>query len=136
MQTERTSNKAKGKTTDTPGAYDLLRGGPAKPVVEASPSQPALFVERASKIAKLTIDRNLELRLDDAAGAPVDLSVVRVEVVDPGGQIARHYSGNVTVKDGRAAYRIPFAVNDATGAWRVRARDVLSGLAAEVVVRR
>ncbi|MBL0156872.1 MAG: beta-galactosidase [Bryobacterales bacterium] len=118
------------------GAYDLLRGGPAKPVVEASPSQPALFVERASKIAKLTIDRNLELRLDDAAGAPVDLSVVRVEVVDPAGQIARHYSGNVTVKDGRAAYRIPFAVNDATGAWRVRARDVLSGLAAEVVVRR
>ena len=118
------------------GAYDLLRGGLAKAEVEASPSQPALFVERSSKITKLSIDKNLELRLQDEAGAPVDLSVVRVDVVDPAGKVARHYSGNVTIKDGRAAYQIPFAMSDVSGNWRVRARDVISGLTAEVMVRR
>ncbi len=66
----------------------------------------------------------------------MDLSVVRVEVIDPAGRLARQYSGNVTVKDGRAAYQIPFALSDASGAWRVRARDVISGLTAEVVVKR
>jgi hypothetical protein len=48
------------------GAYDLLRGGLAKTEVTASPSQPALFIERASRIAKLSIDRELNLRLTDA----------------------------------------------------------------------
>jgi hypothetical protein len=127
----------KATTVHAPaGAYDLLRGGLAKSEVEASPSQPALFIERSSKIAKLTIGKNLDLRLQDQAGAPVDLSVVRIEVFDPAGRLARQYSGNVTVKDGRAAHQIPFALNDASGAWRVRARDVVSGLTAEVVVKR
>jgi hypothetical protein len=48
----------------------------------------------------------------------------------------RHYSGNVTIRDGRAAYQIPFALNDAAGSWRVRARDVVSGLTAEVLLKR
>jgi hypothetical protein len=127
----------KATTVHAPaGAYDLLRGGLAKAEVAASPSQPALFVERPSKIAKLTIDKNLDLRLMDEAGAPVDLSVIRIEVDDPAGRIARQYSGNVTLKDGRAAYQIPFALSDANGLWRVRARDVVSGLTAEVAVKR
>ena len=127
----------KATTVHAPaGAYDLLRGGLSKAEVAASPSQPALFVVRSSKIAKLTIDKNLDLRLEDEAGAPVDLSVIRIEVLDPAGRIARQYSGNVTVKDGRAAYQIPFALSDPSGAWRVRARDVISGLTAELVVKR
>ena len=118
------------------GAYDLLRGGLAKTEVAASPAQPALFIERTSRIAKLSIDRQLNLRLTDAAGAGVDLSVVHVEVFDPAGRPVRHYSGNVTIRDGRAAYQIPFAVSDAAGSWRVRARDVVSGLSAEVALKR
>lgn len=118
------------------GAYDLLRGGLAKAQVEASPDQPALFIERPSRIAKLEIGRDLALRLTDAAGAPVDLSVARVEVFDPSGRLARQYSGNVTIRDGRAAYGIPFAVSDPGGAWRVHARDVVSGLTAEVSISR
>ena len=118
------------------GAYDLLRGGPAKAQIEATSEQPALFVERPTRIAKLAIDPNLDLRLTDEAGAPVDLSVARLEVFDPAGRLVRHYSGNVTIRDGRAAYHIPFAVNDASGTWRVRARDVISGLTAEVMLKR
>ena len=40
------------------------------------------------------------------------------------------------MRDGRASYAIPFALNDARGSWRVRARDVVSGLTAEVAVKR
>jgi len=60
------------------------------------PERPVLLVERANKIARLTISPALEIGLADEAGAPVDLSVVRVEVFDPAGKLARHYSGNVT----------------------------------------
>jgi hypothetical protein len=42
----------------------------------------------------------------------------------------------VTVQDGAANLEIAFAVNDAKGAWRVRARDVISGLTAEAKVDR
>jgi hypothetical protein len=116
--------------------YDLLNGGIARDVYETSPEQPVLLVERAAKTARLAISPALEIRLTDEAGAPVDRSVVRVEVLDPAGKLARHYSGNVTVRDGRASYRIPFALSDARGAWRVRARDVVSGLTAERTVSR
>ena len=127
----------KATTVSAPaGAYDLLRGGLTTAQVAASPSQPALFIERASRIAKLSIDQKLNLRLTDEAGAPVDISVVHVEVLDPAGRVVRHYSGNVTIHDGRAAYQIPFALSDAAGSWRVRARDVVSGLSAEVLLKR
>jgi hypothetical protein len=114
--------------------YDLLSGGIAQASYESSPERPVLLIERATRIARLTISPALEIGLADEAGAPVDLSVVRVEVFDPSGKLARHYSGNVTVRDGRAAFHIPFALSDAPGAWRVRARDVVSGLTGERVL--
>lgn len=60
----------------------------------------------------------------------------RGHFVDPAGRVARQYSGNVTVKDGRAAYQTPFALSDPNWTWRVRARDFMSGLTAVVSVKR
>ncbi len=111
--------------------YDLLRHAPAAAEIEASPEQPALWLERATRIARLDLDEKLTLRLTDAAGAPVDRSVARLEVFDPAGRLVRHYSGNVTIVDGQASWKIPWALNDAPGRWRLRARDVVSGLIAE-----
>jgi hypothetical protein len=111
--------------------YDLLRGAPAAATLETSADKPVLLMERATKISRLEITPSLEIRLLDEAGAPVDRSVVHVDVTDPAGKPARHYSGNVTVKEGRAAFHLPFALNDPAGAWRIRARDVVSGLTAE-----
>ena len=116
--------------------YDLLRGGPAAESLETSSERPVLLVERAARIAKLEVGPGLEISLTDANGAPVDRSVVHVDVLDPAGKPVPHYSANVDVKDGRAQFALPFALNDARGAWRVHARDVVSGLAAERVVRR
>lgn len=111
--------------------YDLLGTGE-----DASPERPVLLVERATKIAALKITPNQRISLVDEKGAPVDISVVRVEVRDPAGRVVRHYSSNVTVRDGSAKFDIPFALNDAAGTWKVRARDVVSGLTAEAAIER
>ena len=95
-----------------------------------------LIVERKSRISKLAIDKDLHVTLRDESGAPVDLSVVRVEVFDPAGRLSRYYCSNLTVRDGQGQFQIPFAISDAKGAWRIHARDVISGLTAETVVTR
>jgi len=117
-------------------SYDLLRGGIAAAELEAGPDKPVLIVERKSRISKLAIDNLLQVTLRDESDAPVDLSVVRLEVFDPAGRLARYYSSNLTVRDGQGQFQIPFAISDAKGAWRVRARDVISGLTAETVITR
>jgi hypothetical protein len=116
--------------------YDLLRGGPASEEIEISPSQPLLLLERDSRITLLEIDEDLELTLRDERGLPVRRSVVAVRVVAPDGRLARHYSGNVEIRDGRGRFEIPFALNDAPGEWRVEARDAVSGLTAERSIER
>ena len=117
-------------------SYDLLRGGIAAAELEAGPDKPVLIVERKSRISKLAIDNQLHVTLRDENGAPVDLSVVRVEVFDPAGRSVRYYSANLTVRDGQGSFQIPFAISDTKGAWRVHARDVISGLTAETVIVR
>jgi len=115
--------------------YDLLRGGLAPPKIQAGPNEPVLLVIRPSRIGRIQVRPDLSVRLSDERGRPVDLSVVRVEVLDPAGRLVRHYSQNVTVRDGRAIADIPWALNEAPGRWRVRARDVISGLRAERLVQ-
>lgn len=116
--------------------YDLFRGGPADGSYETSPERPVLLIERQTRIARLSLSPSLAVALEDEKGAPVARSVVRLEVLDPSGKLVRHYSGNVTIENGKASFSIPFAINDPKGAWRVRARDVVSGLTAEQTVRR
>jgi hypothetical protein len=88
-------------------------------------------VERATRIQRLELTPALEVGLTDEGGAPVDRSVVHLEVRDPAGKLVRHYSGNVTIENGRAKFAIPFALSDARGTWKVTAKDVVSGLTAE-----
>ncbi len=116
--------------------YDLLRGGMAAAAVEAGPDKPVLIVTRKSHISKLTIDKNLKITVRDEHDQPVDLSVVRAEVIDPDGHLIRHYTSNLTVRDGGASFEIPFAISDTKGAWRVQVRDVLSGLTAATSIVR
>jgi len=111
--------------------YDLVRGAVAGDRIEASPGAPLLLLVRDAATARLEMDDRLNLRLTDSSGRPVDRSVVRVEVFSPEGRLLREYSTNVDIVNGVGRAEIPFAVSDARGAWRVRARDVVSGLGAE-----
>jgi len=116
--------------------YDLIHGGVAATKLAVSPEEPAILVERTTRIAKLSLDKQLRISLVDERGGPVDRSVVRLQVFDPAGKLVRYYSSNLTVIDGWAEFAIPFALNDSKGNWKVQARDVISGLTAEQIVRR
>jgi Beta-galactosidase len=61
-------------------------------------------------------------------------SVFHVEVTDPSGNAAAHYSGNFFGAEGRGGIQIPFAVNDAPGKWELRVRDILTGKTARNTV--
>lgn len=64
-------------------------------------------------------------------GAALGDHVVHVELVAPDGQPVWHYARNVLARAGRIELSIPLAVNESPGRWTVRARDVLTGTAAE-----
>ncbi len=70
------------------------------------------------------------VRLAVGTSGKAGLHVFRVDVADPQGRPVRCYSDNIVAREGRAEFRIPFALNDAPGEWTVRARDVTSGLSA------
>jgi hypothetical protein len=115
--------------------YDLLRGGVAGRSIEASQGMPVLLLERPSRIARLDMDASFALRLTEEGGGPVDRSVVRIEVFDPNGRLVRHYCSTSDIVGGKGQAHIPFALSDSGRVWRVRARDVISGLTAERQVR-
>jgi hypothetical protein len=56
--------------------------------------------------------------------------VVHFSVVDPSGRVVLHYSKNLILRGGEATAVLPLALNDPTGTWRLRARDVMAGAAA------
>ncbi|MFN7995031.1 MAG: alpha-amylase family protein [Bryobacteraceae bacterium] len=59
--------------------------------------------------------------------SPLAASVVQVQVTDPAGNTAMHYSGNFFGVEGRGGIRLPFALNDNPGKWVVTVRDALTG---------
>ena len=61
-------------------------------------------------------------------------SVIRFAVLDPSGRRHPVYSGNLVLPPGHASRSIPFAVNDQSGRWTIRATAVQSGQAAEAVI--
>lgn len=55
---------------------------------------------------------------------------LRVDVDRPDGTRAANYGGDVRAPGGEADVHIPFALNDPPGAWRIRVRDVATGVSA------
>lgn len=68
-------------------------------------------------------------------GGEADAHWFRVDVIGPDGRAREAYCANVEAPGGKAEVRIPLALNDAAGAWRVRVQDVATGVAAEGVVK-
>jgi hypothetical protein len=68
-------------------------------------------------------------------GGAADSHWFRMDVVRPDNRACAPYSANVEAKGGRAEVRIPFALNDPAGVWRVRLQDVATGVAAEALIK-
>ena len=58
-------------------------------------------------------------------------SLVRCHVYAPDGSRLPIYSNNILVEGGRGTFTIPFALNDATGKYVIRATDVVTGAVVE-----
>ncbi len=65
-----------------------------------------------------------------AQGRVPGMHCLRVEVLDPNGHAVKEYAQNVIAHEGSTSFSVPFALNDSEGVWRVRVRDVASGMMA------
>ena len=100
---------------------------------ELDPVEPLLLMISEQPIGPPSIDGPprahrgdiFEFRL--ASGSPAARAVLRLEILDPDGVTAAHYSGNVIGQGMSASKLFPIALNDKTGIWKLRATDLFSG---------
>ncbi len=74
-------------------------------------------------------------RLTVLADATPGDHVLRVDVLRPDGTPAEAYCANLLTRAGVADLEVLFAPNDPAGAWKIVARDIISGMQMETVVR-
>ena len=72
----------------------------------------------------------VSLRLS-ASAAEIGRHWVHITLLGPDGEERKHYRRNVPTRAGAAEVAIPLALNDPPGNWRVAAREVATGTAAE-----
>jgi hypothetical protein len=104
-----------------------LELGPAEPVLLALSKRP-LASPSLTGPRRASLGANVEFHI--RSGLPGSFDVIHFEVVDPDGNLVAHYSGNLLAPRGAAVAMLPLAVNDKTGRWKIRARDVLTGAVA------
>jgi len=79
--------------------------------------------------------RALAVSLRLRASSDPGRHVIHVQALKPDGSEFRPYSTNVVAEKGAGHAVVPFALNDASGIWTIRARDVASGASATASVR-
>lgn len=74
------------------------------------------------------LGEHVSFRLNSTA---MGASLVRCHVYAPDGSLLSIYSNNVLLENGRGTFTLPFALNDRTGKYVVRATDVVTGAVLE-----
>ena len=125
---------------DVRGARAL--GRRSEIAVRLDPYEPAIYAVSGQPLAALRVSAPQRLArgetglvrcgFDRTAGA--ETSVLHLDVVAPDGKPVAYYSGNLWTASGSAVWRVPLALNDQTGKWSVRVRDVLSGQTATATI--
>jgi len=103
--------------------------------VQLDPYEPTILSISTGAMPSLVISTPSRLRLGDTGQISLSLSrrsgaalhVFHVDIVDPSGNVASPYSGNVVAPNGRATVALPLAFNDKVGRWEIRVKDLLSG---------
>ena len=107
----------------------VLQLGPNEPVLLALSAAP-LPAPTLSGPAQATLGDLVTFRLGLDGPASAAAHVVRLDVVDPTGQVVPEASGTARVPPGGSPWHLPLALGDMPGQWQVHATDVLSGQAA------
>ena len=100
--------------------------GPIEPILLALSEKP-LPAPALSGPRSAHVGENAEFIIHSGLDSATARAVVRLDVIDPEGNLVPHYSGNVITLSGTGSVHLPFAVNDKTGVWQIRATDVISG---------
>ncbi len=114
------------KATQALGKTDRL-------AVELGPVEPVLLTLSEKPLAPPSIAGPRSAHLGETAefyigaGSPAQRHIVHLDVTDPQGSTVAGYSGNLLFADAVTAKLLPLALNDKTGVWKLRARDILSG---------
>ena len=90
--------------------------------------------KQALTLSTPTPARGSKLGVTVSLGLPADAKAshaVAVEVIEPGGKAPLWSRRTVVLPGGRGSVQIPIAYNDAAGAWRVRVRELFTGLTSE-----
>jgi hypothetical protein len=103
--------------------------------VQLDPYEPTIFAVSPVAVPPFALSaptrlgrgETAEIGLSFSAATPAAVHVFHVDVVDPSGKIVSQYSSNLLAPNGHAAKLLPLAVNDSTGKWEIRAKDLLSG---------
>ncbi len=103
--------------------------------VQLDPYEPTVFTVSPIEMPMLILNAPArlgrgetgEFGLSFFGASPAALHVIHVDVIDPSGKIASQYSGNLLAPAGRAAKLLPLALNDRSGRWEIRAKDLLTG---------
>jgi hypothetical protein len=106
-------------------------------LVSIAPARAKLFAMMPYKIHGLNISGDAEatrggqvkysVSLQVAAAQPLAPHVVRLDVLNPSGDLVDFYSGNILVQNGSANGVIHLALNDQPGQWLLKAREIVSG---------
>jgi hypothetical protein len=131
--------------------YDVRAGeqigdGPTRSwPVELSRGRPQLFALLPYEVTAVQADCPATVNLGEPLSVSVAVSVdpgeaqyhvVRMDVLAPDSDRPhRQYSQNIACPAGKGEASIPFAMNDETGEWTLRFRDVASGMTATKALR-
>jgi hypothetical protein len=89
---------------------------------------PAVLVDPAMILpAQARAGETVTLQVALAGRSLAAARVLAITAIDPSGQEAAAYSGNVVARGSDVSWPIPLAMNDKTGEWIIRVRDVLGG---------
>ena len=77
------------------------------------------------------VAREFELRVSAQGDAQPGTHVLRVEVEDALGRIRPEYARNLEAPAGIARFRLPLALSDPSGIWKLRVRDAATGVTGE-----
>ena len=110
--------------------------------VELSPWEPVILSLSDKPFGAFKVSGPAEAKCGQAIalqieGAPLKdtLQVFRVEAVNPAGEAVWYYAQTLSTRAGRCRYQIPLALNDWTGAWTFKVRDVATGKVVEHKVK-
>ena len=102
---------------------------------DIEPGEALLYSLLPDRIEKISLQGPSLVTLGQRGGYQVSVQdsgstmhCFRVEVHGPDGESVRQYSQNVIAKSGATRFTVPFALSDTPGLWRIRVKDVATGV--------